>query len=69
MVLKRVARLENARAQMKEAIALYKKCGRAAASIITGLSHEIHEINMQLGETGAVPGGGATPNWWKPWTW
>lgn len=69
MVLKRVARLENARAQMKEAIALYKKCGHAAASMVTGLSREIHEINMQLGDTGAVAGVGATPNWWKPWTW
>ncbi|MNJ65319.1 hypothetical protein D3C77_613270 [compost metagenome] len=54
---------------MKEAIALYKKCGHAAASMITGLSREIHEINMQLGDAGAVAGVGATPNWWKPWTW
>lgn len=68
-LLQQRTQLERARDMMKEAIVLYKRYGRAAASMITTLSYEIHRINTQLGEADEASSAGATPSWWKPWTW
>ncbi|WP_313137716.1 hypothetical protein, partial [Stutzerimonas nitrititolerans] len=68
-LLQQRTQLERARGMMKEAIVLYKRYGRAAASMITTLSYEIHQINTQLGDADEASSAGATPSWWKPWTW
>lgn len=68
-LLQQGSQLKQAREKMREAIVLYKQCGRAAASMITALSYEIHQINTQLCDTDDTSNAGVTPSWWKPWTW